>query len=72
MTLNATLGTTQTSQSLKQTLEHLADSYKGITGDTSLNANGDRKEGVYNLWAVQNNTANSFAWKIVNKDVISG
>ena len=71
LTENTTLLTNQTAQSIKQTFERIADSYTGITGNTNLNANGDRKDGVYNLWAIQNKTGNSFAWKIINKNTLS-
>jgi hypothetical protein len=49
----------------------IADSYKGITGNTSLNEFGDRKYGDYDFWAVRDsqNTHNSFIWKRVGKYV---
>ncbi|MBV9178694.1 MAG: penicillin-binding protein activator [Nitrososphaeraceae archaeon] len=56
---------------LKNTLIHIANSYNGITGNTKLNQNGDRKYGDYDFWAVVRNTDNSthdtFTWKRVSK-----
>ena len=56
---------------LKNTIVKIADSYKGITGNTSLNQFGDRKYGDYDFWAVRNNESNhdSFVWKRVGKYV---
>ena len=47
----------------------IADSYKGITGNTSLNQFGDRKYGDYDFWAVRNSesTQGSYIWKRVGK-----
>ena len=54
---------------LKNTLVKIANSYKGITGNTSLNQAGDRKYGDYDFWAIRNidNTHGTFAWKVVSK-----
>jgi branched-chain amino acid transport system substrate-binding protein len=54
---------------LKSTLVKIADSYNGITGNTSLNQVGDRKYGDYDFWAVRNSesTLDSFIWKRVGK-----
>jgi ABC-type branched-subunit amino acid transport system substrate-binding protein len=38
---------------LKKTFAHIADSYSGITGNTALNAAGDRAYGNYDFWAIQ-------------------
>ena len=38
---------------LKNTLVKIADSYNGITGNTTLNQFGDRKYGDYDFWTVQ-------------------
>ena len=47
----------------------IADSYNGITGNTSLNHFGDRKYGDYDFWAVKNSgsTHGSLVWKRVGK-----
>ena len=59
---------------LKNTLVHISDSYNGITGNTKLNQNGDRKYGDYDFWAVaknsENNTYDTFSWKRVSKYVL--
>jgi ABC-type branched-subunit amino acid transport system substrate-binding protein len=56
---------------LKNTIVKIADSYKGITGNTSLNQFGDRKYGDYDFWAVRNSesTHDSFIWKRIGKYV---
>jgi branched-chain amino acid transport system substrate-binding protein len=56
---------------LKSTIVKIADSYEGITGNTSLNQFGDRKYGDYDFWAVRNSasTRDSFIWKRVGKYV---
>ena len=60
---------------LKNTLMHIANSYNGITGNTKLNQNGDRKYGDYDFWAVARNTDNgthdTFTWKRVSKSQLS-
>ena len=54
---------------LKNTIVKIADSYNGITGNTTLNQFGDRKYGDYDFWAVGNgeSTHDSFIWKRVGK-----
>jgi branched-chain amino acid transport system substrate-binding protein len=56
---------------LKSTILKIADSYHGITGNTSLNQFGDRKYGDYDFWAVRNSETShdSFIWKRVGKYV---
>jgi ABC-type branched-subunit amino acid transport system substrate-binding protein len=56
---------------LKNSIVKIADSYKGITGNTSLNQFGDRKYGDYDFWAVRTSesTHDSFIWKRVGKYV---
>jgi hypothetical protein len=56
---------------LKNTIVKIADSYKGITSNTSLNQFGDRKYGDYDFWAVRNSesTHDSFIWKRIGKYV---
>ena len=60
---------TQDINYLKSAIVKIADSYKGITGNTSLNQFGDRKYGDYDFWAVRNSesTHDSFIWKRVGK-----
>ena len=44
----------------------IANSYTGITGNTSLDEAGYRKYGDYDFWAVvPNNDHNTFEWKKV-------
>ena len=52
----------------------MANSYTGITGDTSLNEAGDRKHAEYDFWAIRANNGNSnsnnqsvFAWGLVGR-----
>ncbi|MGB8935204.1 MAG: penicillin-binding protein activator [Candidatus Nitrosopolaris sp.] len=57
---------------LKKTFLRIANSYNGITGDTSLNEAGDRKYGDYDFWAVRAINANkndqsAFVWKQVGR-----
>jgi branched-chain amino acid transport system substrate-binding protein len=54
---------------LKNTIVKIADSYNGITGNTTLNQFGDRKYGDYDFWAVKNSksTHDSLVWKRVGK-----
>lgn len=58
---------------LKTKLVKITDSYNGITDNTSLNQNGDRKYGDYDFWAVSNSESNhdTFTWKRISK-YISG
>jgi ABC-type branched-subunit amino acid transport system substrate-binding protein len=57
--------------SLKKTFENTANSYRGITGNTTLNSVGDRKYGDYDFWAIRakNNDGNhnGLVWKKVSK-----
>ncbi len=39
--------------SLKKTFQKVANSYIGITGNTTLNSVGDRKYGNYDFWALR-------------------
>jgi len=56
---------------LKKTFENIANSYRGITGNTTLNNVGDRKYGDYDFWAIRasnfEGNHNGFAWKKVSK-----
>jgi ABC-type branched-subunit amino acid transport system substrate-binding protein len=56
---------------LKNTIVKIANSYNGITGNTTLNQFGDRKYGDYDFWAVKNgvSTHDSFIWTRVGKYV---
>jgi ABC-type branched-subunit amino acid transport system substrate-binding protein len=59
--------------SLKKTFQKVANSYIGITGNTTLNSVGDRKYGNYDFWAIRVNNNDdgsnlgTFAWKRVSK-----
>ena len=57
---------------LKSSIVKVADSYNGITGNTTLNQFGDRKYGDYDFWAVGNgeSTPDSFIWKRVGKYIL--
>jgi branched-chain amino acid transport system substrate-binding protein len=63
---------------LKNTLVQIANSYNGVTGNTELDQNGDRKYGDYDFWAVtknnntNNNTHDAFSWKRVSKYMLVG
>jgi ABC-type branched-subunit amino acid transport system substrate-binding protein len=66
LTENATLGTNDINY-LKKTFVQIANSYTGITGDTSLNEAGDRKHGDYDFWAIKPSTNDNFAWTQVGR-----
>jgi branched-chain amino acid transport system substrate-binding protein len=52
---------------LKKTFVHIADSYSGITGNTTLNAAGDRSSGNYDFWPIKQGSNGAFTWQLVNK-----
>lgn len=67
LTQNATLATNDFS-SLKNTLVHKANSYLGVTGNTTLNDAGDRKYGNYDFWVVaEKEDHDGFYWERVGK-----
>jgi branched-chain amino acid transport system substrate-binding protein len=55
---------------LKEAIMDSANSYFGVTGNTSLNAVGDRANGQYDYWKVVSNdvggTAPTFSWNRTN------
>ncbi|MGB7955590.1 MAG: hypothetical protein WCF23_16565 [Candidatus Nitrosopolaris sp.] len=51
---------------LTKTLVQMAESYTGITGNTTLNEAGDRKYASYDFWAVRDNNS-VFSWESVNR-----
>lgn len=56
---------TQGINELKDAITRSANSYLGVTGDTTLNNMGDRAEGGYDFWKVTANMSDSeepFAW----------
>jgi len=65
---NATAGTNDINY-LKKTFLQIANSYNGITGDTSLNKAGDRKYGDYDFWTIKRNNSNNnpFVWTQVGR-----
>ena len=58
LTENST-GGTKDINSLKKSFLQIANSYTGITGDTSLNEAGDRKHADYDFWAIRANDGNN-------------
>ena len=68
LTENST-GGTKDINSLKKSFLQIANSYNGITGDTSLNEAGDRKHADYDFWAIRanNDNLNLFAWEQVGR-----
>ena len=52
-------------EQLKDAFTGIANSYTGITGNTSLDQNGDRKYGDYEYWVVteDKNNSGSYIWK---------
>jgi len=53
---------------LKNTLVHKANSYLGVTGNTTLNDAGDRKYGNYDFWVVaEKEDHDGFYWERVGK-----
>lgn len=66
LTENVTNGITNNVDTLKKTFTQIADSYIGATGNTSLNAAGDRKYAHYDFWIVKKDAppnTNSFHWE---------
>jgi branched-chain amino acid transport system substrate-binding protein len=63
--------TNQTSniEQLRSTFTKIANSYHGITGNTSLDQNGDRRYGDYDYWAVIKDKHNpgSYEWGTTGK-----
>jgi ABC-type branched-subunit amino acid transport system substrate-binding protein len=55
--------------SFKQKFREIASTYKGITGNTTLNKVGDRRFGDYDLWAIRATNKDDFAWRRVGKYV---
>jgi ABC-type branched-subunit amino acid transport system substrate-binding protein len=69
LTENITGGTKDVN-SLKKAFLQISNSYAGITGDTSLNQAGDRKNGDYDFWAIRSNNSDNqshFAWAVVSR-----
>jgi ABC-type branched-subunit amino acid transport system substrate-binding protein len=68
LTENATAGAKDIN-SLRKTFLQIANTYTGITGNTSLDEAGYRKYGDYDFWAVKandvTNNDHSFEWKKV-------
>ena len=72
----AALAENQTNQTnnieqLKNAFTRIANSYSGITGNTSLDRNGDRKYGDYEYWTVieDKNNSGSYKWTTIGKFV---
>ena len=55
--------------SFKQKFREIASTYKGITGNATLNKVGDRRFGDYDLWAIKATNKDNFAWSRVGKYV---
>jgi branched-chain amino acid transport system substrate-binding protein len=75
LTENYTKATNDTNY-LKDTFVKIANSYKGITGNTSLNQAGDRMYGDFDFWAIKgsnnnddDNNSDTFTWKRISKYV---
>ena len=58
-------------EQLKNAFTRIANSYSGITGNTSLDRNGDRKYGDYEYWTVikDKNNSGSYKWTTIGKFV---
>jgi branched-chain amino acid transport system substrate-binding protein len=58
-------------EQLKDAFTRIANSYTGITGNTSLDQNGDRKYGDYEYWAVtkDKNNPELFEWEAIGRFV---
>ena len=55
---------------LKNAFTRIANSYSGITGNTSLDRNGDRKYGDYEYWTViEDKNSGSYKWTTIGKFV---
>ena len=55
--------------SLKERFREIASTYRGITGNTTLDKLGDRSFGDYDLWAIRTTNKQNFAWKQIGKYV---
>jgi hypothetical protein len=54
----------------RNSFKEIAGSYKGITGNTTLNVVGDRKFGDYDFRVIRNtnnNNHDTFTWEVVGK-----
>jgi len=60
---------TDSADSFKQNFREIASTYKGITGNTTLNNVGDRRFGDYDLWAIRATNNDNFAWRPIGKYV---
>ena len=60
---------TDSADSFKQNFREIASTYKGITGNTTLDKVGDRRFGDYDLWAIRATNNDNFAWRPVGKYV---
>ncbi|HZC21625.1 MAG TPA: penicillin-binding protein activator, partial [Nitrososphaeraceae archaeon] len=58
-----------TVDSFKQKFREIASTYKGITGNTTLNKVGDRRFGDYDIWEIRATNKDNFAWGRVGKYV---
>ena len=58
-------------QSMKAALQNVAETYEGITGDLSFNANGDRASGAYEYWTLAEEDGIYF-WQFDSGEVWSG
>jgi ABC-type branched-subunit amino acid transport system substrate-binding protein len=72
----AALAENQTNQTnnieqLKNAFTRITNSYIGITGNTSLDQNGDRKYGDYEYWTVieDKNNSGSYKWNTIGRFV---
>jgi ABC-type branched-subunit amino acid transport system substrate-binding protein len=53
-------------QNLKDKFFEIAVQHNGVTGITALNENGDRENGIFDYWGVQDN-GGSFQWYFIGK-----
>lgn len=72
LTENAT-GATDGIDSIKKIFLRTASSYTGITGNTSLNQAGDRRNGDYDFWAIRSTgqDQDGFIWQQVGRFQLS-
>jgi branched-chain amino acid transport system substrate-binding protein len=60
--LSALVDGTDDTASFKHALVAIADSFEGATGPTTLDAAGDRAQGAYDVWAIEEESG-QFVWK---------
>jgi ABC-type branched-subunit amino acid transport system substrate-binding protein len=59
-------GIPEGAQNLKDKFFEIAVQHNGVTGITALNENGDRENGIFDYWGVQDN-GGTYEWYFIGK-----